>query len=79
MKFMDTNNTDARLKEQVLELEQTLKQLMLIGDRLFEENQSLKLKETQLVKERAELHAKNDKIRTQVEAMIMRLKAMENA
>ena len=79
MKFMDTNNTDARLKEQVLELEQTLEQLMLIGDRLFEENQSLKLKETQLVKERAELHAKNDKIRTQVEAMIMRLKAMENA
>ena len=76
---MDTNNTDARLKEQVLELEQTLEKLILISDHLFEDNQSLKLKETQLIKERAELHAKNDKIRTQVEAMIMRLKAMENA
>ncbi|RVU85466.1 TIGR02449 family protein [Leucothrix sargassi] len=76
---MDTNNTDARLKEQVLELEETLEKLMSISDRLFKENQSLKLKESQLVKERAELHAKNDKIRTQVEAMIMRLKAMENA
>ena len=76
---MDTNNTDARLKEQVLELEQTLEKLMLISSRLFEDNQSLKLKETQLIKDRAELHAKNDKIRTQVEAMIMRLKAMENS
>ncbi|PWQ94563.1 TIGR02449 family protein [Leucothrix arctica] len=76
---MDTNNTDARLKEQVLELEQTLEKLMLISNRLFEDNQSLKLKETQLIKDRAELHAKNDKIRTQVEAMIMRLKAMENS
>ena len=76
---MDTNNTDARLKEQVLELEETLEKLMLISNRLFEDNQSLKLKETQLIKDRAELHAKNDKIRTQVEAMIMRLKAMENS
>jgi cell division protein ZapB len=76
---MDTNNTDARLKEQVLELEQTLAQLLAISDALFDENQSLKTKETQLIKERAELLAKNDKIRNQVEAMIMRLKAMENA
>ncbi|WP_022950373.1 TIGR02449 family protein [Leucothrix mucor] len=76
---MNTNNTDARLKEQVLELEQTLAQLLAISDALFDENQSLKTKETQLIKERAELLAKNDKIRNQVEAMIMRLKAMENA
>lgn len=76
---MDTNNTDARLKEQVLELEQTLAQLLAISDALFDENRSLKNKETQLIKERADLLAKNDKIRNQVEAMIMRLKAMENA
>lgn len=76
---MDTNNTDARLKEQVLELEQTLAQLLAISDALFDENQSLKNKESQLMKERADLLAKNDKIRNQVEAMIMRLKAMENA
>lgn len=76
---MDTNNTDSRLKEQVLELETTLSKLMSVSERLFDENQSLKVKESQLLKERAELHAKNDKIRTQVEAMIQRLKAMENA
>jgi len=76
---MDTNNTDARLKEQVAELETTLTTLMTSCNNLFNENQSLKTKESQLLKERAELFAKNDKIRTQVEAMVMRLKAMENA
>ena len=76
---METNNTDARLKEQVDELEKTVTALVKSCDSLFDENQSLKLKETQLLKERAELFAKNDKIRTQVEAMVMRLKAMENA
>lgn len=75
---MDTNNTDLRLKEQVLELETTLDQLTGITERLFEENQSLKVKESHLSRERSELLAKNDKIRTQVEAMIQRLKAMEN-
>lgn len=76
---MDTNNTDSRLKEQVIELETSLTQLISLSERLFEENQSLKAKESTLLKERAELHAKNDKIRTQVEAMIQRLKAMESA
>jgi len=76
---MDTNNTDARLKEQVEELEKTVTSLISSCNGLFDENQSLKVKESQLLKERAELFAKNDKIRTQVEAMVMRLKAMENA
>jgi len=76
---MDTDNTDARLKEQVEELEKTVTALISSCDSLFDENQSLKVKESLLLKERAELFAKNDKIRTQVEAMVMRLKAMENA
>ena len=76
---METNNTDARLKEQVDELEATVAALVSSHNSLFDENQSLKIKESQLLKERAELFAKNDKIRTQVEAMVMRLKAMENA
>lgn len=76
---MDTNNTDARLKEQVDELEASLTTLMASCSRLYDENLALKTKEAQLLKERAELFAKNDKIRTQVEAMVMRLKAMENA
>ena len=76
---METNNTDARLKEQVAELEKTVTTLISNCGNLFDENESLKAKESQLLKERAELFAKNDKIRTQVEAMVMRLKAMENA
>jgi cell division protein ZapB len=76
---METNNTDARLKEQVAELESSLTTLITSCNSLHDENQSLKIKESQLIKERAELFAKNDKIRTQVEAMVMRLKAMENA
>ena len=76
---METNNTDARLKEQVAELEATLTTLITSCNTLHDENQSLKAKESQLLEERAELFAKNDKIRTQVEAMVMRLKAMENA
>ena len=76
---METNNTDARLKDQVDELEATVAALVSSHNSLFDENQSLKTKESQLLKERAELFAKNDKIRTQVEAMVMRLKEMENA
>ena len=76
---METNNTDARLKEQVAELEASLTTLLTSCNSLHDENQSLRTKESQLLKERAELFAKNDKIRTQVEAMVMRLKAMENA
>lgn len=76
---MEKNNTDARLKEQVDELETTVMALMASCNHLFDENRSLKVKESQLLKERSELFAKNDKIRTQVEAMVMRLKAMENA
>ncbi|RTZ66413.1 MAG: TIGR02449 family protein [Aquificaceae bacterium] len=74
---MENYTTDARLKEQVAQLEETLTLLLSTTEKLFDENISLKEKEKQLLLERANLLSKNDKIRTQVEAMISRLKAMD--
>lgn len=45
--------------------------------RLKEENHSLQTRQDSLVAERAALVAKNDEARTKVEAMIHRLKALE--
>jgi len=75
--LMENYTTDARLKEQVAQLEETLTLLLSTTEKLFDENISLKEKEKQLLLERANLLSKNDKIRTQVEAMISRLKAMD--
>jgi cell division protein ZapB len=45
--------------------------------RLSEENRSLRLQQEQLVNERSTLLAKNEQARTRVEAMIARLKSLE--
>ena len=45
--------------------------------KLREENQSLQARQDSLVAERAALVAKNDEARSKVEAMIHRLKALE--
>ena len=76
---MENDLTDSRLKEQVSHLEETLEALLSTTEKLFEENTLLKQREKQLLKERADLYGKNDKIRAQVESMISRLKSMDNA
>jgi cell division protein ZapB len=76
---MDNYSTDSDLKKQVSRLEETLDALLVATEALFEENAMLKEREKQLLKERVDLHRKNDKIRAQVESMISRLKSMENA
>ena len=75
--LMENYTTDSRLKEQVTQLEETLTLLLSTTEKLFDENTSLKQREKQLLTERADLNSKNDKIRSQVEAMISRLKAMD--
>jgi cell division protein ZapB len=77
--IMENDLTDSRLKEQVSHLEETLEALLSTTEKLFEENTLLKQREKQLLKERADLYGKNDKIRAQVESMISRLKSMDNA
>ena len=58
-------------------LESRLEELLHACDRLSAENRSLRERQDALVAERAALIEKNELARTRVEAMINRLKAME--
>ncbi|HWS27908.1 MAG TPA: TIGR02449 family protein [Xanthomonadales bacterium] len=54
-----------------------LDRLLSTNARLHEENLSLRASQAQLSQERAALLAKNEQARARVEAMISRLKALE--
>ncbi|GAB6043261.1 TIGR02449 family protein [Endothiovibrio diazotrophicus] len=54
-----------------------MEELLLVCDQLNAENRSLRERQDALVAERAVLIEKNEMARTRVEAMINRLKAME--
>ena len=58
-------------------LEKQLRMLLSEIQKLREENHSLHIRQESLVAERASLVAKNDEARTKVEAMINRLKGLE--
>jgi len=59
-------------------LEQRVDELINAVTRLQTENQSLRAQQADLVTERARLIEKTELARSRVEAMIARLKAMEN-
>jgi cell division protein ZapB len=52
-------------------------ELVLLSRRLADENRSLRQSQEALVSERANLLAKNEQARSRVEAMISRLRALE--
>jgi cell division protein ZapB len=58
-------------------LEQRVDALVLVCDQLQDENKSLRQRQDVLTAERANLLQKNEQVRARVEAMIGRLKAME--
>lgn len=60
-------------------LEKRLEELVLVCRQLQEENQSLRQRQDTLITERASLLHKNEQVRGRVEAMIGRLKGMEQA
>jgi len=73
-----TKNTPHSVTEQeLLKLEVRLEELVNSIERLKEENRSLRNQQDSMVTERASLIEKNEMARTRVEAMINRLKAME--
>lgn len=75
---MTTENQPA-LPEQVLsQLEAQLAELISTCNHLKAENDSLRDENDKLHEERGLLMSNRDKVRTQVEAMISRLKALEN-
>lgn len=59
------------------EIAAQIDQLVALAQRLQDENRSLRANQEQLAAERAGLLAKNEQARTRVEAMIQRLKLLE--
>ncbi|MEE8543596.1 MAG: TIGR02449 family protein [Gammaproteobacteria bacterium] len=76
---MSDRNTNERVDADLLRLEKRLDELVVICRQLQEENRSLKQRQDSLIEDRATLLQKNEQVRGRVEAMIGRLKAMEQA
>lgn len=76
---MGTDHTNQRFDLELKRLEKRLDELVLICKQLQEENGSLRDRQDMLMAERASLLQKNEQVRGRVEAMITRLKAMEQA
>ncbi len=71
---MDSNDTLAAVQQ----LTARIDKLIDLTRRLAEENRSLRQGQEQLANERAQLLNKNELARSRVEAMIHRLKSLEN-
>jgi cell division protein ZapB len=70
-------NINATFEHELKRLEQRVDALVRVCDQLQDENRSLKQRQDALTSERATLLQKNEQVRARVEAMIGRLKAME--
>jgi cell division protein ZapB len=70
--------TPSDLQQELDALNRQVDQLIDVVRRLTEENRSLRHSQEQLATERAGLMARNEQARGRVEAMIQRLKALEN-
>jgi len=71
------DETSAKFEHELKRLEQRVDALVQVCDQLKDENRSLKQRQDSLTSERATLLQKNEQVRARVEAMIGRLKAME--
>ena len=71
----ETGNTS--FEHELRRLEKRVDALVRVCDQLQDENRSLKQRQDLLTAERANLLQKNEQVRARVEAMIGRLKAME--
>ena len=76
---MASDQTNHRFDLELRRLEKRLEELVVITRQLQEENQSLRHRQDTLMSERASLLHKNEQVRGRVEAMIGRLKGMEQA
>ncbi len=76
---MSDRDTNERVDAELQRLEKRLDELVVICRQLQEENRSLKQRQDTLIEDRATLLQKNEQVRGRVEAMISRLKAMEQA
>jgi cell division protein ZapB len=70
-------NLNSKFEHELKRLEKRVDALVQVCDKLQDENRSLKQRQDVLTHERANLLQKNEQVRARVEAMIGRLKAME--
>ena len=77
--YILTMNDDisSTFEHELKRLEKRVDALVHVCDQLQDENRSLKQRQDVLTSERANLLQKNEQVRARVEAMIGRLKAME--
>ena len=71
------DNISSTFEHELKRLEKRVDALVRVCDQLQDENRSLKQRQDTLTSERASLLQKNEQVRARVEAMIGRLKAME--
>lgn len=71
------NESTSTFEHELRRLEQRVDALVKVCDQLQDENRSLRQRQDILTAERANLLQKNEQVRARVEAMIGRLKAME--
>ena len=71
------DNNSSTFERELKRLEKRVDALVSVCDQLQDENRSLKQRQDTLTSERATLLQKNEQVRARVEAMIGRLKAME--
>jgi cell division protein ZapB len=76
---MSNDLGNERFDLELKRLEKRLDELVVICQKLQEENGSLRSRQDTLTAERATLLQKNEQVRGRVEAMITRLKAMEQS
>jgi cell division protein ZapB len=74
---MTPDQANHRFDLELKRLEKRLEELVVVCRHLQEENKSLRQRQDSLTSERASLLQKNEQVRGRVEAMIGRLKGME--
>jgi cell division protein ZapB len=74
---MNPDQSNHRFDLELRRLEKRLEELVTVCRHLQEENKSLRQRQDTLMAERASLLQKNEQVRGRVEAMIGRLKGME--
>ena len=77
LRRMTSDQGNHRFDLELRRLEKRLEELVVICRQLQEENKSLRQRQDSLMSERASLLQKNEQVRGRVEAMIGRLKGME--
>jgi cell division protein ZapB len=76
---VSNDQSNHRFDLELRRLEKRLEELVVICRQLQEENTSLRHRQDSLIAERASLLHKNEQVKGRVEAMIGRLKGMEQA